>query len=249
MVTVGDAESEWTDVTSGVPQGSVLGPILFVIYINDLPENVNSSVKMFADDTKLYRHIITEEDRNELQKDLNALQKWSETWLLRFNASKCKRMHMGHSNDGTNYQLGGETIPHDSQEKDLGVIISEDCKTSKQCVAAANKAMGKLRVIKRTFKYFNTDCFAILYKTYIRPHLEYCIQAWSPSLKKDITILERVQRRATKLIPALRSLPYPERLAELNLYSLERRRLRGDLIEVFKILNGLEGIDEAKRFV
>ena len=162
MVTVGDAESEWTDVTSGVPQGSVLGPILFVIYINDLPENVNSSVKMFADDTKLYRHITTEDDREELQKDLDKLQKWSETWLLRFNASKCKRMHMGHSNDGLNYHLGGETIPHDSEEKDLGVIISEDCKTSKQCVAAANKAMGKLRVIKRTFKYFNTNCFAVL---------------------------------------------------------------------------------------
>ena len=138
---------------------------------------------MFADDTKLYRHITTEDDREELQKDLDKLQKWSETWLLRFNASKCKCMHMGHSNDGLNYHLGGETIPHDSEEKDLWVIISADCKTSKQCVAAANKAMGKLRVIKRTFKYFNTNYFAVLYKTYICPHLEYCIQAWSPSLK------------------------------------------------------------------
>ena len=81
MVTVGDAELEWTDVTSGVPQGSGFGPILFVIYINDLPENVNSSVKMFAKNTKLYQHIITEGDRDELQNNLNALQNWSETWL------------------------------------------------------------------------------------------------------------------------------------------------------------------------
>ena len=170
MVTVGNAESEWTDVASGVPQGSVLGPILFVIYINGLPENVKSSVKMLTEDTKLYRYVISEEDRDELQKNLNALQKWFETWLFSYNASKCKRMHMGHSNNGTNYQLGGETKPHDSQEKALGVIISEHCRTSKQCIAAPNKEMGKLRVIKRTFKYFNTDCFAILYKTYIRPY-------------------------------------------------------------------------------
>ncbi len=88
-VVVGDAESEWTDVISGVPQGSVLGPILFVVYINDLPENVNLKVKMFADDTKLYRHI---RDGNGIQSDLNALDKWSNTWLLKFNASKCKRM-------------------------------------------------------------------------------------------------------------------------------------------------------------
>ena len=127
-------------------------------------------------------------------------------------------------------------------------MISEDCKANKQCVATANKAMGKLRVIKRTFKYFNTKRFAVLDKIYIRPHLEYCIQAWSPSSKKDITILEKVQRRATKLIPAVRSKSYPERLAELNLYGLERRRLRGDLIEMFKILNGLEGIEKDQLF-
>ena len=131
------------------------------------------------------------------------------------------------------------------------MIIPEDCKTSKQCVAAANKAMSKLRVIKRTSKYFNTDCFAVVYKTNIPPHLEYCIQAWSPSLKKGITIhvLEKVQRRATKLISTLRSMSYPERLAELNLYSLERRSLSGhDPTEVFKILNGFEGNYEAKLF-
>ena len=110
-VTVGDANSDWTNVVSGVPQGSVLGPILFVLYINDLPENVRSNVKMFADDTKLYRHVLGEDDKQLLQEDLNALQKWSESWLLRFNASKCKRMHMGNTNDGTNYHLGMSKSP------------------------------------------------------------------------------------------------------------------------------------------
>jgi len=245
-VTVGDAESNWTDVSSGVPQGSVLGPILFVIYINDLPENVSSNVKMFADDTKLYKHINNEDDCRVLQEDLTALQRWSSTWLLRFNASKCKRMHMGHGNMGVEYQLGEESIPHGTEEKDLGVIITEDTKTSRQCSAASVKAMTKLRIIKRSFKYFDNTCFTMLYKTYIRPQLEYCIQAWS--LKTDIEQLEKVQRRATKLIPSLRDKPYHERLKELKLYSLETRRKRGDLIETYKILNGLEGIEENKLF-
>ncbi len=172
QVIIGDAKSEWTSVSSGVPQGSVLGPILFVLYINDLPDNVMSEVKMFADDTKLYRHISKEQDRTTLQEDLNNLQTWSETWLLRFNASKCKRMHMGLSNDGAEYHLGDEVIPHDAEEKDLGVIISEDLKSSKQCAAACTKAMTKLRIIKRSFKYFDRSSFTSLYKTYIRPQLE-----------------------------------------------------------------------------
>ena len=155
QVTVGDSESDWSEVISGVPQGSVLGPILFVLYINDLPENVHSKVKMFADDTKVYRPINKVSDQASLQQDLNSLQCWSEKWLLRFNASKCKRMHMGNNNQGTEYNLGGEVIPHGKEEKDLGVIITEDGKYSRQCAAAANKGMCKLRVLKRTFKHFD----------------------------------------------------------------------------------------------
>ena len=203
---------------------------------------------MFADDTKVYRHMVDEEDKHSLQEDLDALQMWSETWLLRFNASKCKRMHMGNTNKGTSYHLGNEQIPHVSEERDLGVFITEDCKTTKQCAAAASKAMAQLRIIKRTFTYYDQKCFTILYKTYIRPHLEYCIQAWSPSLKKDVTVLEKVQRRATKIIPSLKNKTYTERLIELNLYILEAIRRRGDMIEVYRILNGLEGIEESKLF-
>ena len=252
QVTVGDSESDWSEVISEVPQGSVLGPILIVLYINDLPENVHSKVKMFADDTKVYRPINTVSDQASLQQDLNSLQCWSEKWLnLRFNASKCKRMHMGNNNQGTEYNLGGEVIPHGKEEKDLGVIITEDGKYSRQCAAAANKGMCKLRVLKRTFKHFDKRCFTMLYKTYIRPHLEYMLSkhgVLTPHLKKDIALLEKVQRRATKLIPCIRHLSYADRLKETKLYSLEQRRLRGDLIETFKILNDLEGINKGKLF-
>ena len=106
--------------------------------------------------------------------------------------------------------------------------------------------MQSLRIIKRTFDqlhYIDKDGFAVLYRAYIRPHLEYCVQAWCPYLQKDIKSLEKVQRRATKLVPSLREMSYEERLKELNLYPLEVRRARGDLIKTFKILNGFEDID------
>ena len=106
--------------------------------------------------------------------------------------------------------------------------------------------MTKLRIIKRTFKYFDVKCFTMLYRTCIRPHLEYSVQAWSPHLKKDIAVLEKVQRRTTKLIPSIRHMSYLERLQATKLYSLEQRRVRGDMIETFKILNGLEGIEKSK---
>ena len=135
------------------------------------------------------------------------------------------------------------TLQDISQEKDLGVYITDNNKPSVQCTKAAQKAMNSLRVIKRTFKYINRESFAILYTTYIRPHLEFCIQAWCPTMKKDILTLEKVQRRATKLVPELRHLAYSDRLMSLNLYSLEQRRERGDLIETFKILKGFEKTD------
>ena len=181
-------------------------------------------------------------DQEKMQADLDSLQKWSVTCLLRFNASarECTWEVLG-----TDYNLGGEVIPHDTKEKDLGVIITEDEKSSRQCAAAASKAMT---IIKRTFKHFYVKCFTMLYRTYIRPHLEYSVQAWSPHLKKDIAVLEKVQRRATKLIPSIRHMSYPERLQATKLYSLEQRRVRGDMIETFKILNGLEGIEKSKLF-
>ena len=193
-------------------------------------------------------HIRDGNDQDGIQSDLNALDKWSKTWLLKFNASKCMRMHMGNTNQGVGYKLGDETIPHDTEEKDLGVIISEDTKSTRQSAAAANKAMGKLRVIKRTFKHFDKKSFTTLYKTYVHPHLEYSVQAWCPYPKKDITMLEKVQRRATKLIPGIRHLSYPERLQKMGLYSLEQRRVRGDLIETYKILNGMERINLSGMF-
>ncbi len=247
-VSVRGASSQLADVVSGVPQGSVLGPILFVIYINDLPDIVKSNIQMFADDTKIYSKISNDNEAAGIQEDLQKLQQWSDKWLLRFNADKCKTMHIGHGNPMTDYQMGGTTLGVTKEEKDLGVYITPDFNSSAQSSRAATKGMNCLRVIRRTFKYIDADSFQTLYKTYIRPHLEYCVQAWCPWMEKDKKALEKVQRRATKLVPALKNLSYGDRLQALDLFSLERRRERGDLIETFKILKGLERIDSRKFF-
>ena len=129
------------------------------------------------------------------------------------------------------------------EEKDLGVIISGDLKCSKQCARAANTGNKLLGIVKRTFKTKSVKIMVPLYKSIIRPHLEYAVQAWRPHLKKDIEMLEAVQHRATKCIEGLGGLNYNERLDKLKLPSLEFRRTRGDLIEMFKMYKGLSGLN------
>ena len=189
---------------------------------------VKNSIKMFADDTKIWAKITVREDAGSLQEDLNRLVQWSEKWLLKFNPDKCKVMHIGH-NLATSYTMkeGNKTVELNSttEEKDLGVLITRDLKFHEQCVQSVKKAQSVLGMVKRHFKVIDKDDFTALYKTYIRPHLEYCIQAWSPHLKKDIECLERIQRRATKLVKGLRRKTYEERLKVLGIYPLHQRRL------------------------
>ena len=242
-VVVDGEVSNWKSVLSGVPQGSVLGPILFLIYINDLDDSITSNVLKFADDTKLFRKVNTDGDKQHLQNDLDSLVKWSEKWQMLFNFGKCKCLHTGHRNLNVNYKMGDTVLDTTVKEKDLGVTISADMKVSEQCGIAASKGNQILGLIRRNITYKGKKLIIPLYKAIVRPHLEYCIQAWRPYRKKDIDTLERIQRRATKMIPELRDLSYEERLKECGLTTLETRRLRGDQIEVFKILNGYENID------
>ena len=242
-VVVDGEVSNWKSVLSGVPQGSVLGPILFLIYINDLDDSITSNVLKFADDTKLFRKVNTDGDKQHLQNDLDRLVKWSEKWQMLFNFGKCKCLHTGHRNLHVNYKMGDTVLGTTVKEKDLGVTISADMKVSEQCGIAASKGNQILGLIRRNITYKGKKLIIPLYKAIVRPHLEYCIQAWRPYRKKDIDTLERIQRRATKMIPELRDLSYEECLKECGLTTLETRRLRGDQIEVFKILNGYENID------
>jgi len=240
-VRIGKSTSSRGDVISGIPQGSVLGPILFLIFINDLPEVVHSSVKLFADDTKLYRRIESETDCVRLQEDLDSLANWSEKWLLRFNPIKCKSMHLGRQNLNHEYHMNsGENtvkIQQTNQEKDLGVIFDENMKFNLHISSIVKKANQKLGMIRRSFEYMDKQMFLMIYKTLIRPTLEYATVIWSPWMKKDIVSIEQVQRRATKLVKEIRHLTYEQRLKELGLPTLVYRRQRADMVQMFKILN------------
>ena len=167
---------------------------------------------------------------------------------MKFNSSKCHVVHFGKKNYGHYYHLNGSLLSPAEKEKDLGVIVGKDLKAEwniAHSVAKANKILG---MIRRTFSYMDKDMFLQLYKVYVRPHLEYCQQACSPYMAKDINLIEGVQHRATKLVKSIEDLSYEERLKQLQLYSLEDRRLRGDLILMYRIMNGDVNIDSSKLF-
>jgi len=250
-VGIRGSNSEWIDVTSGVPQGSILGPLLFLLFVNDLPGWIISSTKIFADDIKLWHKISCEADKQYLQNDLKIMASWTWKWQLKLNPPKCKVMHVGHKFD-TRYYIEDETgeveLEHVQEEKDLGVFFTNDLKPSMQCQKSAAKARRIIGMVRRNFKRLDKKDFLLLYKTYIRPHIEYCVQSWSPQLNKDIKHLERVQKAATELVSSMKKLSYDERLKRLGLTTPQKRRARGDLIEVYRIVTGRERIAKEQFF-
>ena len=193
-----------------------------------MDDSITSNVLKFADDTKLFRKVNADGDKQHLQNDLDRLVKWFEKWQMLFNFGKCKCLHTGHGNLGVNYKMGDIVLGTTVKENDLGVTISADMKVSEQCGIAASKVNTILGLIRRNIAYKGKQLIIALYKAIVRLHLEYCIQARRPYRKKDIDTRERIQRRATKMIPELRYLSYQERLKECGLTTLETRRLIGD---------------------
>jgi hypothetical protein len=248
-VVVNGESSDWENVVSGVPQGSVLGPVLFTVFINDLDDGIKSRISKFADDTKLIGCAGSKEETDNIQEDLNKLNEWAVKWQMNFNADKCKVLHIGSKNRKVKYEIDGKSIGAVSEEKDLGVIVTDDFKVAKQCRKAASKGNQKLGMIWRTFTCKNKNIMTKLYKSIVRPSLDYCVQAWRPHLKKDIDVLERVQKRATKMITECRGKDYEKRLEYVNLTTLEMRRERADMLEVYKIMNGMEGLEEKDFFM
>ena len=194
----------------------------------------------FADDTKLFTKTKEIVDKQNLQDDIDKLVNWSEKWQMLFNFGKCKCLHIGPGNASMNYEMGGTILSITVKEKYLGVTMNANMKVSEQCRIAASKGNQVLGMIRINITYKDKSLIVPLLKAIVRPHLEYCM---SPYLRKDIDMLEKIQRRATKLIPGLRGLRYEERLKECGLTTLETQRLRGDQIEVFKIWNDYENID------
>ncbi len=220
----------------------MIGPVLFVIFINDMPNNIRNFISLFADDTKLYGKSTSLEDRKSMQEDLNTLQQWSDRWQISFNAEKCKTLYLGKNNVKQSYSMISKpsdvTLDETECEKDLGIMMDNTLSFDQHICEAVKKANKKLAMIRRTFVYLDKKMLVQLYTSLIRPILEYGNVIWSPHLQSHIKQLEAVQHRATKMLSSLANLPYTQRLRELNLPSLAYRRMRGDAIEMYKYCQG-----------
>ena len=200
-------------------------------------------LSLFADDTKLYSTIRNKSDQLAMQESLDALSKWTVDWKMQFNVSKCAVMHIGHNNPRTEYMLAGEKIKTTQMEKDVGVIIQDNLKFDQHCRKIATTCNRIIGQIRRSFTNKSPELMVMLFKTYILPHVDYCASLWNPGCKRDIAVIESIQRRFTRIISGLEKLSYEERLAALDLPKLQERRRRQDLVQAWKIWNDIDKVD------
>ena len=242
QVVVDGEESDSVTVDSGVPQGTVLGPLLFLCHINDLPDSVKSSVRLFADDCLLYRRISTIQDQIKLQDDLQSLEQWAETWDMRFNAKKCFIMSINQKKSHF-YQISNHILQQVDTNPYLGVTFSDDLKWSSHITKITKKANSTLGFIKRNLKHCPESSRKTAYLALVRSTLEYSSVVWDPILVKDINKLEKVQRQAARFITGNYSSRdqgcVTKMLQDLDLSSLQDRRKNNRLAFFYKMVEGL----------
>ncbi|CAI2738311.1 unnamed protein product [Dicrocoelium dendriticum] len=240
-VKVNEVYSASVPMTSRVPQGSVLGPELFKVYINDLPSILQTDCLFYADDLKIWMEVPTPEADDRLQEKLDLFHSWSSEWRLPINREKCSVLPIGSSDPFGAYHIGSFLIRNAACEKDLGILVSPDLRTTEDTlrkIAAANRMFCAIR---RSFSRMTPEVFRLLFSPHVRPILEYGLPAAYPFTKTERVMIERVQRRGSKSISALRDLPYTQRLRQMNMFPLDYRRRRGDLIYTRRILRGQMG--------
>lgn len=235
VVRAGTTFSSRQSVISGVPQGSVLGPILFLVYISDLPSLLKSKCSLYADDMKLYGNPLS--DHATLQRDLSAVQDWCGRWLLPLNVTKCTVLHIAKTNPHLHYKLGSAMVKAVTSQSDLGVVITSDLTWSEHILSVTSKASRFLYMARKAFQGCSPRTAAKLYTTYARPILEFAGPVWNPDLVRDLNLLETVQRRFTRLSYGLVRPTYEERLIIMNLPTFQQRRHRGDLIITYRALH------------
>ena len=241
LVSINGSRSSILPVLSGVPQGSILGPLLFLIYINDLPQCISSgNVFLFADDTKCSHSITSITDSLQLQTSLTSLSVWSSKWNLHFNTSKCILMQFHRANQTIidfNYQLRQQTISANTTHKDLGLILHRNLNWTNHYEHICSTSYRILGLLKRTFSSYSSVLVKKkLYLSLVRSQLSYGSQLWRPALIKDILKLERIQRRATKFLLGC-TLDYRDRLIKLNILPL---MYYFELADILFLINSLK---------
>ena len=208
-MVVDGCQSKEAAVTSGVPQGTVLGPLFFLVYINDIPRNISSKLRLFADDSLLYRQINKPEDEEILQKDINKLSEWAKLWQMNFNIAKCHTLRIRRSirasNDQTSpmcmYYMEGEPLSEVEHHPYLGVELERSLSWDLHLANTRSKSTRVLNMIRRNFTIgTNMNIRQALYFSLVRPHLEYASTVWDPRNKTKIDKLEKVQNQAARFV-------------------------------------------------
>ena len=249
-VLLDGSSSTSVPVSSGVPQGTVLGPLLFLLYINDLPLSTpNSTTRLFADDSLIYRPIKTYDDSELLQTDLDALEQWETKWQMKFRPDKCKTLHFTRSKIPliTSYSLHGETIPATTSHKYLGVTLSNTLRFDKHTDNIKNKASRTLGFLRRNLHGCPQDTKHLAYNTLVRPTLEYCAAVWDPYRDKDTNKLEKVNKAAARFITNnyTKSPGITTRIKQqINMDHLALRRQTHRLTILYKITNNYIDINK-----
>ena len=201
-VVIDGETSSPAEVTSGVPQGTVLGPTLFLIYINDIAENINSNIRLFADDCVVYRQIDSPQDHAILQEDLNNLFDWSNTWQMKFNVDKCVVMNIGNLKIKSKheYKMNNQILDTVKHHPYLGVELTDNMKYNNHINTITSKASRVLGFVKRNLKHCPRTVKERAYQTLVRPKLEYSSPIWNPQQKTQIKQIEQVQRNAARFV-------------------------------------------------
>ncbi|PKU40088.1 pol- hypothetical protein [Limosa lapponica baueri] len=205
-IVVNGSMSRWRSEKNAVPQRFTLGPVLFNIFTNDRNVEIECTLSSFADDTKQSGAVDVPEGWDAIQRDLGTLEKWACVNLVRFHGAECRVLHLGCGKLWYQYRLRDEWIKSSPDVKDLGVLVDETLDVSQQCALTAQKANHILGYIKSSMASTSREVILPLYSALARPHLDYCIQFWSPQHKKDMDLLEWVRRRATKMARGLEHL-------------------------------------------